>query len=79
MRRTLVMVDSENNAESFWQYALNAADTPAALATIASGDADAQLISNAEAAALLRWCLSAPGWHGGPSYAPHPLLFQGGE
>ncbi len=74
--KMLVKIDHENNAEAFWDHVDTAAYAPAALQMLSFGGADEVEISAEDADDLLKWCQRAPGWAGGPAYAPHPILIM---
>ena len=69
-----IKIDHENNGICFWDHVDTATSAPRALQALSFGSADEVEVTPAEAEEVLRWCKRAPGWAGGPSYAPHPIL-----
>ena len=67
-------VDEENNGEFWWDAARDAEDCPAGLTDLIHGDEVEVVLTGEEAKIALAWCAALPGWEGGPSYAPHPIL-----
>jgi hypothetical protein len=69
-------VDEENGPEDWWTAARDAEDCPAGLVDLIHGDATEVVLAGEEAVSALAWCEALPGWTGGPTYAPHPLLVR---
>lgn len=67
-----VVIDEENNAEAWWDAARAASDAPEAFARLddASGEIEC---TAAEAAALVAWASTLPGYADGPAHAQHPF------
>lgn len=76
-----ISVDYENNAEIWWDAAREDQAHHAIPPTIASlvkpllevGGVDSITVSDAEAARIVLWAKSLPGWSDGPDHAPTAL------
>ena len=78
-----VVVDWDNNAEEWWDAA-RAAKEPTMThdarrrlrVLLGVGSDDTIRLTLMDATKLLAWAEALPGWRGGPSHAPNPLVFQ---
>lgn len=70
-----VRADEENAAETFFDFARSADDTPDEILQLAQGGQPVEVTSQ-RAGELRAWCESAEGWADGPEYARYALLFE---
>lgn len=74
LRAARIAVDYECNAEPWWDAA-RAGKAPAVVRPLLSTRGpDEIMVSRDEAAAVLAWASSLPGWDDGPAHARRPLV-----
>lgn len=72
-----LVVDWENNADTWWEAAHESDTAPAFAAEwIHSTPRTGLEVTKAQADEFRGWAASLPGWSDGPAYARHPVLFQ---
>jgi hypothetical protein len=83
----LIVVDSENNADAWWDAARTrmaevdadpdmSSGTRAVLLRLLDEGGDFIQVSNGVAEEIEFWASGLIGWDDGPEHAPTPLLFQ---
>jgi hypothetical protein len=71
-----ISIDYENNAEQWWMAAQASDTTPAAFAIILADSVDDITVSDEDAAAIMAWAETLPGWADGPEHAPTALTLH---
>lgn len=81
-KAVLIKVDSENNANKWWdaawqwQEAAKEEDITDAQAAFLAYGQDEVTVPAEDAAAFRTWAEKLPGWAEGPEYARHPVTFN---
>jgi hypothetical protein len=75
---TRISIDWENNAETWWDAAREAASTaPDVIRPLLGGRNVSDVsVSASDLPTVLAWCSSLPGWEDGPAHARRPLVWN---
>ncbi len=76
-KMTTILVDYENNAETWWDAARSHPNPPEALRPLLEvGGPDSIEVTKEEASEIQTFAESLPGWKDGPEYAPRALIIE---